>query len=183
MTFEDLLRSLGGVLQTVGVLTVAYELHRAHRRYLERPTRLERLGHRIRRALRRVFRRRPTGGKVQAVGPAGTVAMAGKVRAVKWRSHADQLDLEEKVQELLRRTDQLREGQDLLRHDLREFRHERIETANDLLRRQREAERRLDAAIRDVATGSLRVRWWGVALLVPGIVLTTWAAELAEWLT
>jgi hypothetical protein len=88
---------------------------------------------------------------------------------------------DEKVAEALRRIKGLQEKtgklDELIRTESDERRQEISERTDEVRAELREVYEKVDY----LARGSLRIRGWGVILLVPGIVLATWPTEIAGW--
>lgn len=165
------LRGAGGVLEIIGVLTIAFEL-RGIRKLYPREGRgfLGRLWDRM------PWRKR----EVKAVAAGGAIGV-GTAFGADVQTWSDAWDSPRKIDELRDRIERLRERTDEADKQIREQAdRDRREFAEQLDGVSTEL-RDLDAKVGKLTKGSIRIRGWGVLPLILGIVLTTWPTEIAGW--
>lgn len=176
MDLEPLFRIAGGVLQLAGVWTVAWEIHQANKKFA--PDRIGRTRRRFRRSMRRLFRRTPEvhfgQGQVQVTASASGSGIAQA-------EHPEGPDLEGKVDELFRRHAKLRDDLNRHRAESRKRQRETDTLLKEERRAREQADRNLEGQVKTVATSGVRIRWYGIVLLTAGILLVTFAPELARW--
>jgi hypothetical protein len=173
------IRSVGGVLQIIGVLLVAEEFRRIRSRYPKAPGPLRRGAALVRRRL--VFWRRRSARVVVAAADAA-VGMDASVHGRVIPGWREDWPIEDKVEALQRGQRSLFDEVDHVQKQVDA--EARTRSEQDAARDERVTTEvtRLDDALRDAQTGHIRVRGSGAVFIVVGIFLTSWSSEMAHWL-
>jgi hypothetical protein len=180
---ETFLRTMGGVLQFLGVGSVAWGISEIRRSFGLRSTTAEIMAYWLGLAratgqrLVRLFRRRPSPTIVGAgAASASWVSTRGRARV---RS-GPQATIEQRVAQLERNVDGIEDRLDRTEDDLQRETEQRVQAITSE-RQAREAENKdIKQQLETFALGGLRLQTVGLVWLIAGITLATWSKELAS---
>jgi hypothetical protein len=185
-TLETALRTAGGVLELLGIATVALGVAKVRREFglpsaaAELMNEGGQLFHALAQRVRRLFGRKPPTKVITGAGGAGLSVSGGRARATV-RAGPDST-LEQRVALLERLIDSAETQLARLQDDL-EREGEQLRQLVAAERQSRdEAHERLHHELRNVAVGGIRLQMVGLVWLTFGVVLANWSAELAALL-
>ena len=182
-TQEASLRTTGGVLELLGVVTVALGVAKLRREFglpsaaAELMDEAAQLLRGLAQRIRRLFGRKPPTNVITGTGGVGLGVSGGRARATV-RAGPDST-LEQRVALLERLIDGIETQLGKLQDDL-EREGEKLREMLAAERRARdEAQERLQEGLRNLAVGGIRLQMIGVLWLAAGVILANWSAELA----
>jgi hypothetical protein len=189
VTLSAYVNYVGLALQVAGFLTVAVGLADIREKFTDQPSVPNRVGRRIALArrvawvrIRRMIGRPVSPGTVQ-LSAAGMVTATATVTA---QVLYGTLDLDRPVRDLLAQLDSRTRDIQLRVNGVESelgVEAQARESGDAAERTAREAaDAGLDQKLSDLASGGLRLEWWGVCMFLLGTVLSTIPDELASWI-
>lgn len=185
------MRTLGGLLQLVGVSTVAYEFHAAIARYRGEPNAGELLLRWLRRTRSwfiRQYRRlrgRPAGQAVNIGAMSANIGITGSAELTVLtgtREHGSFDTDPERVRYLFDRVESAFTRLDGLESTVAATRQQCRQRHEELEGRVEETDQRITSVAEAIEAGSVRLRTFGFVCVLSGIVYASWAPELARTL-
>jgi hypothetical protein len=168
---ERLLRTAGGLLQLLGVGYVAFGLFRRADKY-----KLSVTWAKVKEELRYIFGRRA----VQLCAEGGAVASGGASLHAGWNLQGvGSQTLEERVEALERFRTEARKHLDEVRNGLEQERADRTSAVAAERTEREAADREMTMTVQAMEVGSIHLEWAGVFWIILGLILSTWAPELA----
>ncbi len=181
-TWEASIRTAGGVLQLLGLLSVALGISQLRRDFGLKGTIAEiiaELLHLAKTAVQRVAQmlgRRPAVIHGAGALVAGVTLMRarGKVRS------GPNASLEDRIGLLERLIDTLEDAHATLQDTIERDREQFNKALNDERHAREDGDKALKDSVKSLAVGGIRLQTVGLVWLILGVVLTTWSQELVS---